>query len=383
VSVLHTARSRPATAATALAALVFSLALAGCGSEDAATNCAGGGGDTGSGGSSASESGSGSGSGSVATESQSVDDSQLVVYSGRNEDLVGPLYEQFTADTGIEVSVRYGDSAALAGQLLEEGSRSPADVFVSQDAGALGALAKGECLGELTDGVLDRVPAGYRADDGNWVGLTGRARVVVYNKELVSEDELPATIEDVNDEQWRGQVGVAPSNASFQAFVTAMRVLDGEDQARSFVQGLVDNDAQVYDNNVAILDAVDKGELAMGLINHYYWFELAAEVGPENVEAQLHYLRDGGPGSLVNVSGAAELATADKDADAQQLIEYLLGDEAQAYFADTLYEYPLVAGVPIPSELPDLDSLQAPDLDLSDLDSLAETTQLLNDVGLT
>ena len=359
---------RRTQAAAALGALGLSLVLAGCGSDDAqAASCGGG------------EGGADAESGSA----EPVDDSALVVYSGRNEELVGPLYEQFTDATGIEVSVRYGDSAALAGQLLEEGDRTPADVFVSQDAGALGALAKGGCLAELPDEVLDRVPEEYRADDGNWVGLTGRARVIVYNPELVSAEELPDSIEDVNDERWRGQVGIAPGNASLQAFVTAMRVLDGEDAARSFLDGLVDNDAQIYDKNGAILDAVDAGEIAMGLINHYYWFELAAEVGEDNVTARLHYLQDGEAGSLVNVSGVAQLADTDRAEDAQALIDYLLSEEGQTYFAEQTQEYPLVDGVPASSDLPDLAGLDPPDIDLSDLDSLAETTELIDEVGLS
>ncbi len=366
---------------TVLVAFGLSLVLAGCGGDDAAAaSCATGDGAVESG--SGSGGGSGSGSGSVA-ESDEVDDSQLVVYSGRNEELIGPLYEQFTEETGIDVSVRYGDSAALAGQLLEEGSRTPADVFVSQDAGALGALAKGGCLADLSDAVLDAVPEAFRSDDGNWVGLTGRARVIVYNPDLVGTDELPESVEDVNDVQWRGQVGIAPSNASFQAFVTALRVLDGDDAARSFLEDLVANDVEIYENNTAILDAVDAGEIAMGLINHYYWFELAAEVGAENVSAQLHYLQDGGAGSLVNVSGAAQLTEADKADDGQALIEFLLSEQAQTYFAEETFEYPLIDGVPAADDLPELSSLDAPDFDLSDLDSLAETTELLDEVGLS
>lgn len=379
---------RPRAMAT-LSGLGLTLVLAGCGGEDAAAaSCSAGGGAVDSSGSGSgsteggSSSGSGSGSGATA-EPEQVDDSELVVYSGRNEELVGPLYDMFTAETGIDVSVRYGDSAALAGQLLEEGNRTPADVFVSQDAGALGALDKGGCLSGLPTDVLGRVDAQYRADDGDWVGLTGRARVIVYNPDLVPADELPSSVEDVNDKQWRGQVGIAPSNASFQAFVTALRVLDGEDAARSFLEGLVDNDAQVFDNNLAILDAVDAGEISMGLINHYYWYELAAEVGAENITAQLHFLQDGDAGSLVNVSGVAQLANADKAEDAQAFIEFLLSDEAQTYFTGTLYEYPLVDGIAIPETLPDLDSLDPPEIDLSDLDSLAETTELLDEVGLS
>lgn len=365
--------SRRYGAVSALAVLGLTLLLTGCGEE----------------GSEAQASSCTPGSGSFGAESDEeeeateVDDSQLVVYSGRNEELVGPLYEDFTEETGIELSIRYGDSASLAGQLLEEGNRTPADVFVSQDAGALGAMSKAGCLAELPGDITDQVPERYRADDGTWVGLTGRARVIVYNPDLVAEDELPTSIAGVTDEQWEGQVGIAPGNASFQAFVTALRVLDGEDEARTFLEDLQANDPQIYEGNGAVLDAVDSGEIAMGLINHYYVFELAAEVGEENVTAQLHYLMDGEAGSLVNVSGASLLGDADQSEDAQTFINFLLSEPAQTYFAEQTYEYPLVDGVPVADELPDLDSLDAPEVDLSDLDTLAETTELIEEVGLT
>ncbi|CAN5335072.1 iron ABC transporter substrate-binding protein [soil metagenome] len=362
---------RRTRAATALGALGLALLLAGCGDEESQAEASGCPPDSGTFGEPDEE------------EVTEVDSEALVVYSGRNEELVGPLYEDFTEETGIEVSVRYGNSATLAGQLLEEGDQSPADVYLSQDAGALGAMAKAGCLAVLPDETLDVVPEGYRSDDGTWVGLTGRARVIVYNPDLVAEDELPESIEDVNDEQWAGEVGIAPGNASFQAFVTAMRVLQGEDEAREFLEGLVDNDVQLYEGNGAILDAVDSGEIAMGLINHYYSFEKAAEVGAESVTAQLHYLMDGEAGSLVNVSGASVLGSADRTEDAQALIEFLLSEPAQTYFAEQTYEYPMIDGVPVAEELPDLASLDAPEIDLTDLDTLAETTAMIEEVGLT
>jgi iron(III) transport system substrate-binding protein len=187
----------------------------------------------------------------------------------------------------------------------------------------------------------------------------------------------------VLDERWSGQVGIAPTNASFQAFITAIRVLDGEDAAREFLDALVANDVQTYEGNGDVLAAVDSGEISMGLINHYYLYELAAEVGAENVVAENLFLDDGGAGSLVNISGAGVVSGTDRGEDAQALLDFMLSESAQNYFADTTYEYPMVDGVASPAGLPTLDQLDAPDLDLSDLDSLGATLELINEVGLT
>jgi iron(III) transport system substrate-binding protein len=316
-------------------------------------------------------------------EAVEVDEDALVVYSGRNEELVAPLLEDFTEATGTELSVRYGSTSSITAQLLAEGADSPADVVLLQDAGALGALADAGCLADLPEDLTGQTFEAYADDDERWVPLTGRARVVVYNPDLIDESELPETTEDLVDERFAGQIGIAPGNASFQAFVTALRVLEGEDAAEEFARSLVDTGAPVFEGNDAILDAVDSGELPMGLINHYYWFEQAAEVGAESVTAQLHYLRDGEAGSLVNVSGSGVVSSSDRSEDAVTLVDFLLSEQAQEYFAGETYEYPMTEAVPTAAELPALDELDAPEIDLDDLASLSETLEMLDRVGLT
>ena len=312
-----------------------------------------------------------------------VDEEALVVYSGRNEELVAPILEEFTADTGIELSVRYGSTSSITAQLLAEGAESPADVVLLQDAGALGALGDADCLADLPAELTGQTFEAYADEDGRWVPLTGRARVVVYNPELIAEADLPQDTADLVDPRFAGQIGIAPGNASFQAFVTALRVLEGDAAAEEFLQGLQDNDVQTFDGNGAILDAVDSGQLPMGLINHYYWFEQAAEVGADNVQAQLAYLRDGGAGSLVNVSGSGVVSSTDREEDATALVDFLLSDRAQEYFAQETYEYPMVDSVPAEEQLPAIDDLQAPDIDLDDLASLSESLELIDGAGLT
>ncbi|MEV0729142.1 iron ABC transporter substrate-binding protein [Polymorphospora sp. NPDC051019] len=311
-------------------------------------------------------------------------DKKITVYSGRSESLVKPLLEQFTQATGIAVETRYGNTAAMATQLLEEGDKSPADVFLAQDAGALGAVAKQGLFATLDGAVTDKVPAAYRARSGQWVGVTARARVLVYNPDLVPEADLPASVFDLTGPAWKGKVGVAPTNASFQTFVTAIKVQHGEAKAKEFLAGLKANDPQVRDGNGPILDEVNSGKLPAGLLNHYYLGELAKEQGttPDGLKAKLHFFPGGDSGGLVNVSGVGVLTKAAQDPDVKVFVDYLLGADAQKYFAEQTYEYPVVAGVEGPAGVPALSSLAVPDIDLNDLDALEATIALIKESGL-
>ena len=309
-------------------------------------------------------------------------DGAFTLYSGRDEELVQPLIDQFEAETGIKVEVRYGNTAELGALLLEEGDASPADVFLSQDAGALGALSLAGLFTTLPDDITAAIPAGFTSTDGTWVGVTGRARVVVYDGEKLTEDDLPDTIDGYVTDEWNGRLGVAPSNASFQSFVTALRVLEGDDAATEWVTALAGNSPQIFEGNSAILSAVDEGVVEVGLINHYYWYGAAAEVGAENMRAQIKFLTSGDAGSIVNVSGAGILNGSATDGDALEFVRYLVSEAAQTYFVEQTFEYPLLPGVAAPEGLPSLDSLVNPELDLSDLDDLATTQRLLADAGL-
>lgn len=305
---------------------------------------------------------------------------ELVVYSGRNEELVGPLIEQFEDETGIDVEVRYGDTAEMAAQILEEGSNSPADVFFGQDAGALGALAAEGRLRVLSSEQLDLVPPGLRDDEGEWVGVSGRSRVVVYNTEKLTEADLPDSILGFTDPAWKGRIGWAPTNGSFQAFVTALRVLQGEDRAREWLEGIKANDVVAFDNNIAIVEAVAAGEIDAGFVNHYYLHRFLAD-DPAYPAANKVY-GGGDPGALVNVAGVGILDTADHLDAANAFVDFLLSAEAQHYFAEETFEIPLADGVPPVEGVPTLDQLQPPDLDLNDLDDLQGTLELLTSVGL-
>ncbi|MFG2090329.1 MULTISPECIES: iron ABC transporter substrate-binding protein [unclassified Spirillospora] len=308
-------------------------------------------------------------------------DAGLIIYSGRNEGLVKPLLEKLEDAVGTDVEVRYGASAELSAQILEEGDGTKADLFFSQDAGALGALAKEGRLAKLPQPSLDKVAAQFRSGAGDWVGLSGRVRVIAYNPNLVAK--APDSVRDLVRPEWKGKIAYAPTNASFQAFVTGMRVLDGDDATRKWLEGLKANGVKAYDNNIAVLDAVNAGQIGLGLINHYYWYERVAEKGESSVTAKLHYLPGADPGALINVAGAGVLKGAAHPAAAQKAIDFLLSKEAQTYFSDETKEYPLASGVTSSTPgLPPLDSLKAPEIDLGELESLQETLKMLREAGM-
>ena len=304
----------------------------------------------------------------------------LVVYSGRSENLVGPLYERFERETGIDLEVRYGSSTDLALLLGEEGDRTPADVFVSQSPGSVAYLDGRDLLSPLPQGVLDRVPSALRDPEGRWVGVTGRQRVLVYNPDQVDADDLPASVRDLTGEAFRGRVAVAPSNASFQDFVTAMRQTDGDDAAQTWLRGMRDNGARVYANNVSIVDAVARGEVPMGLVNHYYVFQKRRENPDLNVE--IHRFAGGDIGSLFLISTASIPAPTDRREDAQRLVEFLLGPEAQRVFAQEDFEYPVVQGVSTAEGVPPLETLDLPTYRFGRLADLQRTAEVIRASGI-
>jgi iron(III) transport system substrate-binding protein len=311
------------------------------------------------------------------------DGGSITVYSGRGEALVRPLFERFEKDTGINLRVRYADTAALAAALLEEGDRSPADVFFAQDAGALGALEAAGVFAELPEDLLQRVDAHVRSTTGAWVGVSGRARVLVYSTERVSPEELPASIFDLTQPAWRSRVAWAPTNGSFQSFVTAMRVLHGDIVTEQWLHGMLANNVHEFSNNSSQVRAVADGEIDVGLVNHYYLWRFRAE--DPDIPAENLYTDAGDAGGLLNLAGVGVLAASDRREAALRFVAYMLSPTAQTYFAaaqaDSGFEYPLIASVTPNVALPPLESLRTIDLDLNDLSDLEGTLDLLRKVG--
>ena len=306
----------------------------------------------------------------------------LTIYSGREEELVAPLIEMFEADSGTNVEVRYGDSAELAATIAEEGDNSPADVFFAQDPGSLGALE--DQLAELPDSALDRVDDRFRDPDGRWVGTSGRVRVIAYNTDELTHSELPTSVFDLTDPKWKGKIGIAPTNASFQAFVTAMRLNEGEDRTREWLEGIKANDPMLYERNTPIVEAVAAGEIELGLVNHYYLY-LVKEESPD-APVDNHFLSGDDPGALVSVAGVGVLETADNEEAARDFVDYLLSEEGQRFYVEAAEEaeYPLIDGVEPKEGLPPLAELEGPDVRLADFGpELERTLELLNEVGFT
>ena len=307
---------------------------------------------------------------------------RLTLYSGRAEVQVKPILEEFTKATGIKVSARYGASAELAAQIAEEGGGSRADMFWAQDAGALGAVVEAGLLAPLPPAVVSVVDKKFRAPDDNWVGVSGRARVVVFDPRKVPAGELPASVFALTEPKWKGRIGLAPTNGSFQAFVTAMLLTVGEPRTRSWLQGIKANDPKTYPSNDLIVKAANDGQVDLGLVNHYYLFQLQSEIGADKTVARNHYTAGTDPGALVNVAGVGILKSSKRQADAARFVEYLLSEPAQRHFADRNFEYPLRPGVPTAQGLPPLQSGQGPAINLGDLADLGHTLELLRQTGL-
>lgn len=307
----------------------------------------------------------------------------VVIYSGRTENLVQPILDRFEEETGVDVQVRYGSTADLALLIAEEGDQSPADVFLSQSPGAIGYLDQLGLLGTLPDTTLDLVPEEFRASDGSWVGITGRRRVLAFNPDITPEDELPDSVLDLTGPEWSGRVGIAPSNASFQDFVTAMRLELGDETTTQWLEGIAANDAFTFANNGAIVAAIGRGEIDVGLVNHYYVYQALAE--DPDYPGRNHDFAPDDIGSLVIVSGASVLSGADHGDEAEALVAFLLEEEAQRYFSDETFEYPLADGVAPADVLPDVDLTAASDIDL-DVDDfggdLGTTREMIRDAGL-
>lgn len=305
---------------------------------------------------------------------------ELVIYSGRNEKLIGELIKQFEVQTKAKVQVRYGDTAELASAILEEGTNSPADVFFGQDAGALGALQKAGRTVQLPTSLVNKVDSAYRSPEGQWVGVTGRVRTVDYNTSLVKAEELPSSIFGFTDPKWKGKIGWSPTNGSFQSFVTGLRVAEGEERAKEWLEGIKANDAKVYPNNTSIVQALTRGEIGLGFVNHYYLEQIKKD-NPD-VPVAHHFTED--VGSLVNVAGIAILNSAKHPNIAQRFAEFLLNEEAQNYFASQTSEYPLASGVAPQGNLKSLNEIRQQDkkIDLSNLNDLDNTLKLLQEVAV-
>lgn len=305
---------------------------------------------------------------------------KLVIYSGRTEDLVQPIIDQFSELSGIEVEVVYGDTSEIAANLLEEGEDSPADIFYAADPGGLGTVEELGLLTKLPDEILAKVPEKFSSDSGEWVGISGRARVVVYNNEKLTEADLPDDMWGFTEPEWKGRIGWAPTNGSFQAMVTAMRATWGEEETSKWLSAIQANEPVIYEKNTPIVEAVANGEVDVGFVNHYYLYRFIETEG-DSFPVRNYFLPGGGPGSLVMVAGAGILKNAQNVENAERFINYLLSVPNQQYFASQTYEYPLVEGVNMPALFQPFAEITAMaiDIPLNHMSDLLGTAVLLEE----
>ena len=306
----------------------------------------------------------------------------LIVYSGRSKSLVEPIIKQFEQETGIQVKVSYANTTQLAATLLTEGDKSPAALFWAQDAGALGAVSKEAMFEKLPESILAKVPSNFRDADGRWVATSGRARVLAYSPERVKMEELPQSIFDLTQPIWKDRVGWAPTNASFQAFVTALRRQAGEERTEEWLRDMKANGTKKYAKNTPIIEALAAGEIDLGLPNHYYL--LRFKKGDSNYPVAQTFFKADDPGNLVNIAGIGILKSSDNKNTALKFVEFLLSAKAQQYFTSDVFEYPVIDGViPNANLLPLSELLElAPTFDLNQMDDLKGTRDLLGRVEI-
>jgi iron(III) transport system substrate-binding protein len=306
----------------------------------------------------------------------------LTVYSGQHEQTMATLVADFKRRTKIDVKLRSSDEASLANQVLREGSASPADVFVAENPPALTVLERKRLLSPVDASTLARTPTRFNDPAGNWVAISARSAVLAYNTDKLKPGQLPSKLQDVATPQWKDKIGFAPTETDFQPLITALGALHGDGAANAWLRGLRVN-GKVYDDNEALIAAVNRGEVAAGLIDHYYWYRLRDEVGKGKLHSALHYFAAGDAGSLVDVSGAAALKSSSHGKQAQRFLAYLVSAPAQRIVATSeSYEYPLGSGVQTARDLRPFAELKPPAISVADLGDGRSALSRLRAVGL-
>ena len=309
------------------------------------------------------------------------DQGPIVLYNGQHKATTQKLLDAFTAATGIKVESRKGSSIQLANQIIEEGARSPADMFFSEESPPAAALAERGLLAKLAPATLEQVRADYRDPDGYWTGVTARCRVTAYNKKMIQESELPASVLDMATEAWKGRVAFVPTSGAFQQQIVAISSLKGRDAALAWLKGLK-RYGEAYGSNKAAMAAVERGDIATALINNYYWYNLAQEKGADKMQSALHYSGNGDPGALVTVSAVGVLKTAKNAQAAQKLVAYMTGVAGQEILAKAVAEWPMNPKVQPGFGLKPFDDLHPPKVNPANLKGAEEALELRREAGL-
>lgn len=313
--------------------------------------------------------------------SSSSESDELLIYNAQHESLTKEWIEAFTKETGIKVTYRQGGDTELGNQLVAEGAESPADVFLTENSPAMAAVEKAGLFADLDPATLDQVPAQYRPETGKWTGVAARSTVFVYNTSKLQPEQLPKSLVDLQLPEWKGRWGAPPTKADFQAIVAALLQLKGEAETSKWLAAMKSG-ATLYSDNIATLKAVNAGEVDGGVIYHYYWFRDQSETKEISANTALHYFKNEDPGAFVSLSGGGVLESSTKKDQAQQFIRFITGKTGQEVLEKgTSFEYPVASGVPANPALPPLDTLQAPAVDPSTLNSQL-VTDLMTKAGL-
>ena len=309
------------------------------------------------------------------------DGDYLTVYNAQHEELLKGIVPEFTKETGIEVKLRSGEDLELANQIVQEGKASPADVFLTENSPAMSLVDRAGLFAPVDLRTRELIPAAYQPADHDWLGFIARSTVAVYNPSLVRESQLPSTILDFAKPEWKGKIAFSPTGADFQAIVSAVLALKGERATQEWLDGITANGTTYQGNNV-VLEAVNSGEIPVGIIYHYYWYRDQAESGENSDNSRLHFFGNQDPGAFVSVSGAGVLASSDQPKQAQEFVHFLAGEKGQQLIADSYaLEYPLNPKVSLPPPVKPFDSLEPPKVDLSSLNS-QRVIDLMQKAGL-
>jgi iron(III) transport system substrate-binding protein len=307
----------------------------------------------------------------------------ITLYSAQHEQMVDQLTKMFSQETNIAVRVHSGEAPEIANQIAREGSRSPADVYLTENSPELTLLDEKGLLASVDPATLAAVPAKYSAPDGHWVGVFARESVLAFNPTLIQKDQLPHSLTDLAEPEWHGKVAIAPSDADFLPLVDAMATLKGEATTLAWLKGLRRN-AQIFDDDEGVVAAVDRGAAAVGIINSYYWARLRTEQGAAKTKSRIYHFAGGDVGGLINISGAAVLKSSKHQAEAQKFLAFLVSKKVQTAIAagDVDFEYPLAPGVAANRLLEPFKDLQPPSLSVSQLGDDRLAARLLRQAGL-
>lgn len=306
---------------------------------------------------------------------------ELLIYNAQHESLTKEWIDAFTKETGIKVTYRQGGDTELGNQLIAEGDASPADVFLTENSPAMAAVEDAGLFADVDAATVEQVPAEYRPSTNKWTGVAARTTVFAYNTQKLQLGELPRSIMDLQQPEWKGRWGAPPPKPDFQAIVAAMLQLTGEEATSAWLTGMKTN-ATLLQDNIATLRAVNDGEIDGGIIYHYYWFRDQAKTKEISANTALHYFRNQDPGAFISISGGGVLESSKKKDQAQQFLKFVTSKAGQEVLEKgTSFEYPVASGVPANPALPALDTLQAPKVDPSTLDA-AKVTDLMTKAGL-